>query len=66
MVAPNAAAVLGLVHTQDVGLASDAIEQGLWTPQDAASADLPARFGYVRSPMQGAPMKKAAIKKAGQ
>jgi len=61
----HATAVLGLVHTQDVGLASDAIEQGLWTPQDAASADLPARFGYVRSPMQGAPMKKTAIKKAG-
>jgi hypothetical protein len=33
-----------------VGLASDAIEQGLWTPQDAASADLPARFGFVRNP----------------
>lgn len=46
----NAAAVLGLVHTQDVGLASDAIEQGLWTAQDMASAELPARFDYVRSP----------------
>lgn len=46
----NVAAVLGLVHTQDVGVASDAIEQGLWTPQDAASTGLPERFGYVRSP----------------
>jgi hypothetical protein len=54
----DAAPVLGLVHTQDVGLASDAIEQGLWAPQDAASTGLPARYGYVRSPRRAAPMKK--------
>jgi hypothetical protein len=40
----------GLVHTQDVGLAADAIESGLWVPQVIASHDLPARFGYVRRP----------------
>jgi hypothetical protein len=41
---------LGLVHTQDVGLAADAIEQGRWTPEHVQSADLPGRFGYVPSP----------------
>ena len=42
---------LGLVHTQDVGIAADAIEQGFWAaPQTVRSADLPARFGYVMSP----------------
>jgi len=40
----------GLVHTQDVGLASDAIEQGRWQPQEVCAADLPQRFGYVLSP----------------
>ncbi len=41
---------LGLVHTLDVGLVAEAIEQGLWQPEDVVSADLPARFGYVMSP----------------
>lgn len=45
-----AAKGLGLVHTQDVGLAADAIEQGLWTPQTVHAAELPQRFGYVPSP----------------
>ena len=40
----------GLVHTQDVAQASDAIEQGLWTPQDMQAAALPQRYGYVCSP----------------
>jgi len=48
---------LGLVHTQDMFLAANALEQGLWVAQDALSADLPDRFGYVRSPQ---------TKKAGQ
>ena len=41
---------LGLVHTQDVGLAADAVEQGLWTPEPVHAADLPQRFGHVLSP----------------
>ncbi|MEJ1130579.1 DUF2946 family protein [Variovorax sp. CCNWLW225] len=41
---------LGLVHTQDVGLAAEAIDQGLWTPEPVRSADLPQRFGHVLSP----------------
>jgi hypothetical protein len=40
----------GLVHTQDVALAAEAIEQGLWVPQQIASKELPKRFGYVTSP----------------
>ncbi len=41
---------IGLVHTQDVGLAADAIESKLWLPEEALADDLPERFGYVRSP----------------
>ena len=40
----------GLVHTQDMVQAAEAIEQGLWVPLDVATHDLPSRFGYVRSP----------------
>lgn len=41
---------VGLVHTLDVAQAADAVERGVWTPQEVLSADLPQRFGYVRSP----------------
>lgn len=41
---------LGLVHTMDMGQAADAVESGLWALQDCRSDDLPARFGFVRSP----------------
>jgi hypothetical protein len=41
---------LGLVHTLDVGIAAEAVEQGRWQPAEVRSADLPARFGYVMSP----------------
>ncbi|VWX60004.1 conserved hypothetical protein [Burkholderiales bacterium 8X] len=44
---------LGLVHTQDVGLAAEAIETGRWEPEDVLAGDLPARFGYVPSPAAG-------------
>lgn len=40
----------GLVHTQDMVLAADAVEQGLWVPVEVPTRDLPGRFGYVRSP----------------
>ncbi len=40
----------GLVHSQDVIHAADAVEQGLWRPEEMEAAALPARFGYVRSP----------------
>jgi hypothetical protein len=40
----------GLVHTQDIVRASEAVEAGRWTPQDVRCAELPGRFGYVPSP----------------
>ena len=40
----------GLVHSLDVGLAAEAIEAGLWVPQQLLAHDLPQRFGYVRRP----------------
>jgi len=42
----------GLVHTQDMTYAADAVESGLWVPEPALSSELPARFGYVRRPSQ--------------
>jgi hypothetical protein len=47
----------GLVHTQDMVQASDAIESGEWQPRDVLSAELPARFGYVTSPAARQPAK---------
>jgi len=40
----------GLVHTLDVALAADAIEQGLWVPVARTAGELPARYRYVTSP----------------
>jgi hypothetical protein len=47
----------GLVHTQDMETAADAVEQGLWVPVEIAAAALPLRFGFVASPqaLQAAP-----------
>ena len=42
----------GLIHTQDVALAADAVEAGVWVPQEMPSSELPQRFGYVNSPQQ--------------
>ena len=41
---------LGLVHSQDMVLAAEEVEQGGWVPRDERSADLPAQYGFVRSP----------------
>lgn len=40
----------GLVHTQDVALAADAVQAGLWTLKEMAAQHMPERFGYVISP----------------
>ena len=40
----------GLVHSQDMFHAAEAVEQGLWLPEESLAADLPTRFGYVLSP----------------
>jgi len=42
----------GLVHTLDVAQAAEAIEQGVWKPDEMASAEMPLRFGFVCSPVQ--------------
>lgn len=41
---------LGLVHTLDVGVAADLIEQGHWAVQECQRSELPDRFAYVLSP----------------
>lgn len=41
---------LGLVHTSDMALAADAVDAGTWRPDAVIAAELPARFGFVRSP----------------
>jgi hypothetical protein len=49
----------GLVHTQDMLLAADALERGLWVAHEMLRGELPQRFGYVRSPQK---LTKSAIK----
>lgn len=43
----------GIVHTQDMGAAADAVERGLWVPVEMPFAEMPRRFGYVLRPAQG-------------
>lgn len=45
---------LGLVHSLDVGLAADAIAQGVWRVQEVAAESLPTRYGFALSPEQAA------------
>jgi hypothetical protein len=40
----------GLVHSMDMVHAADAVETGLWRPQDCSSEELPARFAFERRP----------------
>jgi hypothetical protein len=42
----------GLVHSLDVQLAADAIDSGLWVLTQIQAAQLPERFGYIRSPQR--------------
>jgi hypothetical protein len=41
---------LGIVHTQDMEIASRAVESGAWQPVPARFDDLPQQFGYRLSP----------------
>ena len=41
----------GIVHSLDILQAAQAVELGLWTPQELRQAELPARYGYVLSPL---------------
>jgi hypothetical protein len=40
----------GIVHSQDMLEAAQAVEAGGWLPQPLAWADAPSRFGYQRDP----------------
>jgi hypothetical protein len=40
----------GLVHSMDMSHVAEAVEQGLWLPQEVLAAALPAQFHYVCSP----------------
>jgi hypothetical protein len=44
---------LGLVHTQDMHCAADAVEAGVWRPQTMRFDEMPARFGYRLKPQSG-------------
>lgn len=41
---------LGLVHSQDVGLVAEGLEQGRYRSRDIQAQDLPTRYGFVLSP----------------
>lgn len=51
----------GLVHTQDVTVAADAIEQRLWTVETSTRDALTARFAYATSPQLLQAIKKPAL-----
>lgn len=40
----------GLVHSMDMSHVADAVEQGLWLPQEVLAAALPTQFHYGCSP----------------
>lgn len=41
---------IGLVHTLDVVVASEALESGIWQLQECLSESLESQYGFVRSP----------------
>jgi len=41
---------LGVLHSMDMYLMGDAIERGVWIPEEVSFEELPSRFGYVLSP----------------
>lgn len=43
---------LALVHSQDMGIAADLLEAGLWHAEACRSDQLQAQFGHVLSPAQ--------------
>jgi hypothetical protein len=43
---------IGLVHTHDMLLGAEAVEQGRWVPEAVLSSALPGNWGYVRSPQR--------------
>ena len=59
---------LGLVHTLDMHLAADRVDEGHWTPEPVHAAELAHRFGFVRSPASSrhGPLSGRPNEKAGQ
>jgi hypothetical protein len=45
---------LGLVHTQDVWLAAEALDQQQWDEKKVQSSELERTYGFVKSPQQRA------------
>lgn len=41
---------LGLVHTLDVGLAAEALDEGQWVARNVTASELPGAYGYIVSP----------------
>jgi len=54
---------VGIVHSQDMHLAADAVASGLWNPQPCQAAELATRYGYVLSP---AAMRRASASSASR
>lgn len=54
----STSAGFGLVHTQDVAQAAQALELGYWTVTDVRSCDLATRYRYIQSPQQADADKK--------
>lgn len=46
---------LGRVHTQDMVRGADLLERQGWALEEVRAADLPGRYGYVRSPHRDSP-----------
>jgi hypothetical protein len=44
----------GIVHTQDMDAAADAVERGEWVPQELGFERMPGRFGYRLDPAPAA------------
>lgn len=44
--------MLGVVHTQDMVHVAEVLERGTWAVENVTAAELPHRFGFVRSPQQ--------------
>ena len=48
---------LGLVHTMDMGLAAQAVENGAWQPAEMPWAQMPGHFAFQLKPAPGAAQK---------
>ncbi|MCV2350685.1 DUF2946 family protein [Paucibacter sp. Y2R2-4] len=51
--------VLGLVHSMDMGLAAEAVEAGLWSPQTSTWAALQVRYGFQLQPKAATAVQQA-------